>query len=144
MPVTFNTKAFRKSLSDLEAGLRNASAQAMRVSVQAAEASAKGTPFYQDRTGLLRQRTKGTADGLSGKLVADTKYAVFVENGRAITMGSGGKGKRAFTFVRNGSGKTSARTTSARPFMATAALVGQYTLESALAYLVDYAIAKSR
>ena len=143
MPASFNTKAFMASLTDLEAGIRNASIQAMRASVQTAQASAKATTLYNDRTGALRQNTVGTADGLTGKLVANTKYARYVENGRAITTGSGGRRKRAVVFVRNGT-KSQAATTSGRPFMAIAGEAGRAALERNLASFVDYAITKSR
>lgn len=147
MSENLDVAAFVSSMHTLEGGIYNAGAQAMRASVKAAEDSAKGTTLYSDVTGKLRSRTTGTADGLKGKLVADTKYAYWVENGtrpHVIQARRGG----VLAFVVNGQQVFAKRVnhpgTAERPFMTIARDVGEQTLEYGLDYLTSEAIARSR
>lgn len=136
MSVKIDATAFRASLLDLTIDVQYAATLAIKAAVTAAEASAKGTTLYQDRTGLLRQKTKGTTSGITGVLTADTKYAFFVENGRSAKVGTG-----AIAFVMSG-GKSKPKRAGGRPFMAEAAVVGQVTLEYAAESFISDAITR--
>ena len=144
MTVTIDAQAFKASMSDLVIDVQYAATLAIKAAVGAAEASAKGTRLYTDGTGLLRQKTQGTASGITGKLTADTKYARFVESGTRphVIAAKGGtlsfvaNGARRFAKVVNHPG------TTARPFMAEAAVVGQTTLEYAAESFISDAITR--
>lgn len=135
-------EAFRASLTLVLAAIRNNARQALAVAVKTAEQSAQATSLYNDGTGYLRQHTKGESFGLEGKLVADAKYAVFVEAGtvpHAITAKRGG----TLSFVANGERifrKTVQHPgTKPRPFMQEARDLGEKTLEYGLEIMIDAA-----
>ena len=145
MTVTIDAQAFKASMSDLVIDVQYAATLAIKAAVGAAEASAKGTRLYTDGTGLLRQKTQGTTSGITGKLTADTKYARFVESGTKPHV-IAAKGGGMLSFVAAG-GRRFARSvnhpgTTARPFMAEAAVVGQVTLEYAAESFISDAITR--
>ena len=99
----------------------------MRVTVKTAEAVAKGTKLFNDGVNTLRgfglRKSVGSESmGLEGKLIATAFYARFVEYGT-----------RPHAVNHPG--------TTARPFMAEAARVGQQTLDYGLEISTDQAIA---
>ncbi len=143
MPI--DGAACRAALSDLSAAIANNAAQAMRATMQAAEASAKSTTLYRDVSGTLRAKTTGRADGLSGELRADTTYARYVENGTPPHRIEP-RGGKALRFVQNGEVRFSRGVnhpgTAERPFMAQAAKVGEQALEYGVEYFTEFAIQK--
>lgn len=146
MSVKIDATAFKASILDLTIDVAYAAVLAVKAAVDAAEASAKGTRLYTDGTGLLRQKTQGTTgSNFTGRLTADTKYARFVESGTKPHV-IAAKGGGMLSFVANG-GRRFARTvnhpgTTARPFMAEAAVVGQVTLEYAAESFISAAITR--
>ena len=144
--MTIDGRATISDLRDLNAALRNGAVTALRSALSAAEADAKSTTLYRDQTGTLRQNTKtdtGQIADLKGSLVADTKYAAFVENGtpphrieprNASVLRFVSNGQVMFARGVNHPG------TAERPFMTHARGVGEQTLEYGLEYFVDEAI----
>lgn len=124
--------AFRRALDLLEAAIYNNAHQALVMSVQAAEESATHTTLYNDRSGYLRQHTKGSVQGLEGRLVADAGWAGYVENGtRPHDIVARGGGVLAFQVA--GEQRFARRVhhpgTAARPFMQEARDIGEKTLD---------------
>lgn len=137
-----DAKAFVSQLHTLGGGIYNAASMALRSAVQAAEADAKGTTLYNDRTGLLRSKTTGSVNGLSGEIRAATPYAKWVENGtrpHKITARKGG----VLCFVSGGATRFARSVnhpgTAERPFMQHAKDVGEKTLDYGADYFLDYA-----
>lgn len=145
MIATIDSRAFFEQLHTLGASLRNNATQALKAAVQTAEADARATTLYNDRTGALRKNTFGSVDGLEGKLVAKTKYARFVESGTAPHVIEGRRGGM-LRFVMNGEVIFRRRVnhpgTQPRPFMEHASQVGEQTLDYGLEYFTDFAIQK--
>lgn len=136
---------FIDDLHTLGAGVRNAAVQALKSSVDAAAEHARSTTLYHDITGTLRRKTTGESFGLEGKLVADTPYAFWVENGTEPHE-IGPVNKQALAFKWNGAKAVLRRVrhpgTSARPFMEEARNHGEMVLDYGLEYLVDTAISR--
>lgn len=138
--------AFLADLNTTFAGIRNNAGQALRAAVQTAEADAKGTSLFNDVTGLLRRSVRSEVDGLKGKLVAATKYALWVESGTPPHIIEGRR-SGVLSFVSGGQNVFARRVrhpgTAERPFMQHARDVGEQTLEYGLEYFTSAAIARS-
>src|SRR5690348_7611486 len=133
-----DASAFRDSLATLQATLYNNAAQALAASVKAAETSAKATTLYKDRSGRLRANTRGSSSGLTGRIVADTEYAGFVNSGtRPHVIEARGQ---ALAFVVAGEYRFARRVnhpgTAERPFMQVARDLGEQTLDYGLEFMV--------
>lgn len=138
-----DASAFRRGLETLGAALYNNAHQALLTSVQVAEDSATSTTLYNDRSGYLRQHTKGFVFGLRGRLIADAGWAGYIENGtRPHTIEARGGG--ALAFQVNGEQRFARRVnhpgTEARPFMEVARNLGEQTLDYGIDLMVGQAI----
>ncbi len=134
MSVRVDGDSARSALNDLSAGITQAANLAIRAAVQAAEASAKHTNLFKNRTGITRGSIKGESLGPSGRVSAGgaTRY---LENGtRPHVIEAKG---RSLSFVINGQRRFARRVfhpgTAERPFMRQARDEG----EQALAYGAD-------
>lgn len=140
----FDGAAFRVSVRALHAALRRAANQGLKDAVEAAANSARSTPLFNDVTGALRNSITERVGDLEGEVAAGAKHARFVECGtdlHEITP----KRKQALRFVQNGRVVFASRVmhpgTKARPFMGTAADVGQQVLDYGVDYYVGEAVA---
>jgi len=128
----------------LYAELRRAAQRGLKDAIEAAAKSARDTALFNDVTGGLRKSITERVGDLEGEVAANAKYARFVECGtdpHEIKP----KRKQALRFVQNGR-VVFARSvmhpgTKARPFMGTAADVGQQVLDYGVDYYVGEAIA---
>lgn len=139
----FDGAAFRISVRALHATLRRAAQRGLRDAIEAAATSARNTPLFNDVTGALRASITERVGDLEGDVSANAKHARFVEAGtdpHEITP----KRKQALRFVQNGRTVFATRVmhpgTKARPFMGTAADVGQQVLDYGVDYYVGEAI----
>lgn len=140
----FGGAAFRVSVRALHAALRRAANQGLKDAVEAAANSARSTPLFNDVTGALRNSITERVGDLEGEVAANAKHARFVECGtdpHEITP----RRKQALRFVQNGRVVFASRVmhpgTKARPFMGTAADVGQQVLDYGVDYYVSEAVA---
>jgi HK97 gp10 family phage protein len=140
----FDGAAFRVSVRALHAALRRAANQGLKDAVEAAAKSARDTSLFNDVTGALRKSITERVGDLEGDVSANTKYARYVECGtdpHEITP----RRKQALRFVQNGRVVFASRVmhpgTKARPFMGTAADVGQQVLDYGVDYYVGEAVA---
>lgn len=147
--VTFHTEDFRNALALLHAGLRNGAHQALTAALKGAADSARATTLFKDGPeAQLRKSIRTDTQGpLEGRLLAGGRsapYAQFVESGtppHEIHARAGGSlrfvmnGEEVFRRVVHHPG------TSARPFMAEAAKVGEQTLDYGLELMTERPIA---
>lgn len=143
--ATFDAAAFRASLLELHDQLRRAAQRGLVDAVQEAAKSARTTPLFNDVSGALRKSITETIGDLEGEVAAGTgaKHARFVECGtepHEITP----RRKQVLRFVQAGNvvfaRKVMHPGTKARPFMGTAADVGQQVLDYGVDFYVGDAI----
>lgn len=139
----FDGAAFRVSIRALHAELRRAAQRGLKDAIEAAANSARETPLFNDVTGALRKSITERVGDLEGDVSANAKHARFVECGtdpHEIKP----KRKQALRFIQNGRVVFATRVmhpgTKARPFMGTAADVGQQVLDYGVDYYVGEAI----
>lgn len=144
--IAFDSEAYRRGLLDLYAALRNNAQQALADAVREAAKSARTTTLFKDGpNAVLRKSITETIGALEGEVAANAKHARYVECG---TQPHEIKGKRGGTlrFVVGGEVIFRRRVmhpgTAPAPFMEEAAEVGQKTLDWALDYYTDQAIAR--
>jgi|GEM_PF-4913841 len=112
-------QTFRWSMGALLVRITTGTIEALRIAVAAAAISAKSTRLFNDRTGYLRQNIKGESYGFKGRVIAQAKYAVFVENGHRPH-------------------------TAPRPFMAEAKMIGEEILVLGVNNALEFAIETSK
>ena len=120
--VRVDGRGAREGLRDLQAGLHQAAALALRATVDAAAQSARQTTLFNDKTGETRGSVTAETVGDSGSVEAGGA-AVFLENGTAPHVNHPG--------------------TAARPFMAQAAQVGMDVADYSFEFFLNYAISRS-
>jgi hypothetical protein len=145
MQVRIETAAARRALSNLNAGIRQATSLAMRAAVSAALYAAKATKLWKDRRPLTRNTIHGEAHDLTGFVEAGGA-SHFLEYGTAahVIMARG----TALRFSVNG--RVLYRKwvnhpgTKPRPFMHEAAARGQQALDYGIEEYINYAISRAR
>jgi hypothetical protein len=141
--VRVDGRGAREGLRDLQAGLHQAAALALRATVDAAAQSARQTTLFNDKTGETRGSVTAETVGDSGSVEAGGA-AVFLENGTAPheiwgnpTLAFQVNGATIFAAHVNHPG------TAARPFMAQAAQVGMDVADYSFEFFLNYAISRS-
>lgn len=141
-----------KAISQLQDDLDKAAREAVTEALQAAEADAKATTLFNDKTGLLRRSIKSFNENLSGVLLAggprgsDVEHASFIENGTPPHVISANKAKMLRFFVNGGvmfRRSVNHPGTAPRPFMEHAEFVGQVVFDNAAEENVERAIQRA-
>lgn len=145
--VQLDGQGLEIALKRLEGELLEAASTAVQNAVRAGVESAKSTSLFKDRTGALRKNIFGSTSSsgvdVEGKVVADAKYAFWVNNGTARHEISGRRGGK-LRFMVNGQ-LMYRRTvnhpgTAPRPFMDVAQLDGLAVMEFSLEHETNRAI----
>ena len=129
----------------LEAGIIQAIGLTMRSGIQAAEASAKGTTLWKDKSGGTRGSIRGELQGFASGFVIAGGASRFLESG---TRPHVIVGKPVLRFVVNG--QTLFRRmvhhpgTAERPFMTEARRIGEQAVAYGAEYFVGEAIRRAR
>lgn len=134
----------REGLELLQAGFIQAAALAMRAGVAAAEASAKGTTLWKDRSHETRDSIRGSVQGAARGFLTAGGASRLLENGTRPHII---RGKPVLRFVVNGQVLfrrfVKHPGTAERPFLAEARRVGEQALEYGAEFFVGEAIART-
>lgn len=145
MTCTVHTEAFRASLETLHAGIVQAAGLALRAAEGAAEADAKATTLFRDRTGDTRRSIRGQVFGMAGRL--EVRGAGKLLEYGTVAHVIAPKRASALRFVVNGTAIFRRLVhhpgTKPRPFMHIARDRGQLVADYAIEEYANYAIQRA-